>query len=282
LTLLAHSQLSNKYWLDAFLTAVHLINRLPTPTLQFLPPFFKLYNREPNYQELRFFGCLCYPLLKPYGLHKLEYRSKPCIFLGYHHVGYKCLDLFTNKVYLSRHVVFDEDSFPAKDQAVSPFPSKVCAQNDAPFILPVQFPILNLPQTSSNFSPVSPSPVALSSPPISPPIATSSPSRFQPPTDPTPHIPQPHATSPSPALSPPTPSLADPCLPNPSSLQPSSPSPIISIPAPTFIPLLPHHSMVIRSHNGSLQPPSLFLITTCTSPSTLRQNLLPIVRQPLT
>jgi transposase InsO family protein len=254
LTLLAHSHLSNKYWVDAFLTAIHVINRLPTPTLQFFYPFFKLYNREPNYQELRVFGCLCYPLLRPYDLHKLEYRSKPCIFLGYHHAGYKCLDPVTNKVYLSRHVVFNEDSFPAKDQAVSLLPSKVCAQNDAPFILPVQFLVLNLPQTASNFSPVSPSPAAPSSPPISPPIATSSPSRSQPPAAPTPHIPQPHAASPSPVLSPTAPSLADPCLPHSSSisLQPSSPSPTTSIPPPPSVSLLPPNSMVTRSRTGSL------------------------------
>jgi hypothetical protein len=102
-----------------------------------MPPFFKLYNRESNYQELRAFGCLCYPLLIPYGLNKLEYRSKPCIFLGYNHAGYKCLDLVTNRVYLSRHVVFNEDSFPAKDQVASLFPFKVSAQSDAPFILPI-------------------------------------------------------------------------------------------------------------------------------------------------
>jgi hypothetical protein len=168
LTLLAHCHLSNRYWVDAFITAVHIINRLPTPTLQHLSPFFKLYNREPNYQELRVFGCLCYPLLRPYGLHKLEYRSKPCIFLGYHHAGYKCLDPVTNKVYLSRHVVFNEASFPAKDQAVSLLPSKVSAQGDVPFILPVQFSPLHLPHTSASH-PTNP-------PPASPGYSPSSPS----------------------------------------------------------------------------------------------------------
>lgn len=115
LTLLAHAHLSNKYWVDAFFTAIYIINRLPTPTLEFKSPFSKLYDKEPDYQVLRVFGCKCYPLLRPYGLHKLEYRSKPCLFLGYHHAGYKCLDPITNKVYLSRHVVFDESTFPAKE-----------------------------------------------------------------------------------------------------------------------------------------------------------------------
>jgi transposase InsO family protein len=54
LTLLAHSHLSNRYWVDAFLTAVCIINRLPTPTLQNKSPYLKLYYRDPDYKKLRF------------------------------------------------------------------------------------------------------------------------------------------------------------------------------------------------------------------------------------
>jgi hypothetical protein len=139
LTLLAHSHLSNRYWVDAFLTVVYIINRLPTPTLQYKSPYLKLYKHDPDYQNLRVFGCLCYNFLRPYASHKLEYRSKPCIFLGYQFAGYKCLDPVTNKVYLSRHVIFNEDFFPAKDQTTSKLPSRISAQGDAPFILHVPF-----------------------------------------------------------------------------------------------------------------------------------------------
>ena len=134
LTLLAHSHLSNKYWVDAFLTSVYLINRLPTPTLDNVSPFFKLHKKEPNYQQLKVFGCKFYPLLHPFGLHKLEFRSKPCIFFGYCYAGYKCLDPITNKVYLSRHVVFDEQTFSAKDEVPIQLPFKVNATGDLPFI----------------------------------------------------------------------------------------------------------------------------------------------------
>ena len=106
LTLLAHSHLSNRYWVDAFLSAIYIINRLPIPILDNTSPFLTLYKKEPNYTILRVFRCKCYPLLRPYSRHKLDFRSKPCIFLGYRHAGYKCLDPITNKVYLSRHVVF--------------------------------------------------------------------------------------------------------------------------------------------------------------------------------
>jgi hypothetical protein len=117
LALLAQSHLSNTYWVEAFNTAIYLINRLPTTVLNDQSPFHVLLKQIPNYSLLRTFGCACYPLLRPYINHKLMFRSKQCIFLGYssNHKGYRCLDPLTNRVYLSRHVVFDESVFPAKD-----------------------------------------------------------------------------------------------------------------------------------------------------------------------
>ena len=45
--------------------------------------------------------------------HKLDYRSTPCMFLGYSssHLGYHCLDLSSNYIYISCHVQFHEQSF---------------------------------------------------------------------------------------------------------------------------------------------------------------------------
>ena len=184
LTLLAHSHLSNRYWVDAFLTAVYIINRLPTPILDHMSPFLKLYNKEPDYNNLRVFGCLCYPLLRPQGLHKLEYRSKPCIFIGYSYAGYRCLDPITNKVYLSRHVIFYESSFLTKDKATSHLPSKIHASGDVPF--PFPFPPYN---TFSNLPSSIPS-TTLPNSPSTTPTPNSAPANeplvHNPPTSPTP------------------------------------------------------------------------------------------------
>jgi hypothetical protein len=106
--------LSKKFWVDTFLTSIYVINRLPTSVLNNSSPFEKLFHRSLDYSFLKVFGCKCFPLLRPYTSHKLDFRSKPCIFLGYSYKGYRHFDLLSKKVYLSRHVVFDEASFSCK------------------------------------------------------------------------------------------------------------------------------------------------------------------------
>ncbi|KAA0059801.1 Retrovirus-related Pol polyprotein from transposon TNT 1-94 [Cucumis melo var. makuwa] len=113
LTPLSQATLPLSFWDEAFSTSVYLINRLPTPVLNQLSPLEKLFGRQPDYPSLRVFGCQCYPLIRPYQSHKLSYRSKPYPFLGYSssYKGYKCLSQ-DGRLYISRHVIFDENSFP--------------------------------------------------------------------------------------------------------------------------------------------------------------------------
>jgi hypothetical protein len=63
---------------------------------------------------LKVYRCACWPNLCPYNSRKLAFRSKHCAFLGYNnlHKGFKCLDISTGRVYISRDVVFDEEVFP--------------------------------------------------------------------------------------------------------------------------------------------------------------------------
>ncbi|GJW92546.1 ribonuclease H-like domain-containing protein [Tanacetum coccineum] len=92
--------------------AAHLLNILPSTAINNEIPHTRLYKTTPNYADLRVFGCLCYPHV--HTNHKLEPRATPSIFLGYptNHRGYRCLDLNTDKIILSRHVTFDETVFP--------------------------------------------------------------------------------------------------------------------------------------------------------------------------
>lgn len=114
LTLLFNANMPLKYWANAFATATYLINKHPNKQLQLTSPWQKLFKHPPAYSSLRVFGCACYPWLQPYTPHKLDTRSKRCVFLGYtlNHKGYQCLDTTTGRIYISRHVIFNEEFFP--------------------------------------------------------------------------------------------------------------------------------------------------------------------------
>ncbi|GJT00022.1 ribonuclease H-like domain-containing protein [Tanacetum coccineum] len=111
-TLLFQAHIPPSYWVEALNMAAHLLNILPSTAINNEIPFTKLHNKPPTYDHLRVFGCLCYPHIS--FDHKLQPRSTACVFLGYPalHRGYRCLDLSTNKIIISRHVIFDEDQFP--------------------------------------------------------------------------------------------------------------------------------------------------------------------------
>lgn len=114
LALLAQSSLPHAFWEHTFTTTTYLSNRTITPVQNDESPYQRLYHKTPDYAFLKTFGCLCYPYLRPYNPTELHFRFKPCIFLGYNasHKGYICYHQLSSKLYISRHVVFNEDSFP--------------------------------------------------------------------------------------------------------------------------------------------------------------------------
>lgn len=109
-SLMFQAKLPLEYLSDCVLTAVFLINRLPSSLLQDKSPFQILTSKRPDYTDIRTFGCLCYVSTSSKNRHKFQPRAKACIFLGYPsgYKGYKVMDLDTNVVSISRNVV----SFP--------------------------------------------------------------------------------------------------------------------------------------------------------------------------
>ena len=111
LTLIHDANLAFSYWLYAFQTTSYLINRQPTPLIQGKWPFEAFFGQPPNYLKLKKFGYICYPLTLAYNSNKILPKSKVCIFLGYSLTqnAYKSFEPQTKKLFLSRHMLFDEN-----------------------------------------------------------------------------------------------------------------------------------------------------------------------------
>uniref|UniRef100_A0A2N9GH47 Integrase catalytic domain-containing protein n=1 Tax=Fagus sylvatica TaxID=28930 RepID=A0A2N9GH47_FAGSY len=256
LAILSESKLPMSYWSHAVSTATHLINRLPTPNLSYNNPWEMLFQKPPDLTYLRSFGCQCFPLLTPYTAHKLHPKTTPCVFIGYptHTKGYLCLDPITKRLYVSRHVLFNETIFPGLTHSTDALHSSathIISPNTWMTTIPSSHtcshtpPLPTLPTESNTASPTNTSlPLPLPNSPLPSPFSSaeshsssaeshsSSAESHSSPTSPTP-IP---ATSPTPI---PT-SITLTTLPTPS-------LPVPSVPPNT-------HPMQTRSKNGIFKP----------------------------
>ena len=135
---------------------------MTTPLLHNKSPYEVLFNILPDYKLLRTFGCLYYPHLLSYSLYKLNTRSEKCIFLGYSsiHLGYKCLSLSSNKLFISRDVIFEESIFPYPHSSTSSENTSTGILRSHPTTLPIIVKpyVQNTPISASNptTEPISP------------------------------------------------------------------------------------------------------------------------------
>lgn len=100
---------------EALFTAKFLTKLLPHTVLgKTSSPFEKLNGVAPQYSALRVLGCACYPYLRPYSHNKFDPKSLVSVFQRYmeKQKGYRCLHPPTERIYISRHVLFDETRFP--------------------------------------------------------------------------------------------------------------------------------------------------------------------------
>lgn len=100
LTLLAQAKLLLQFWWDVF-------HNIPSTILQFSTLYETLFKYKPVYNILKYFGSSCYPYLKYYTRHKLDFHTSKCIFVGYSssHKGYKCLHSL-GRVYIASMLFF--------------------------------------------------------------------------------------------------------------------------------------------------------------------------------
>jgi hypothetical protein len=182
------------FWAECVLTAVHLINCLPTTLLSQQTPFERLYGQVPSYSHLKVFGCLAYAIVVHVS-HKFAPRATRCVFLGYpvDQKAYKLYDLTTHKIFTSRDIIFHEHIFPFESPLSIPPPTVPVLPrfiSDPP--LSDTFPTISTTPLESVHS-VTPFDLTLpDSPSVSLPLATST---FAPP-DPASLVPPPSSITP--------------------------------------------------------------------------------------
>ncbi|GKV26674.1 hypothetical protein SLEP1_g35932 [Rubroshorea leprosula] len=108
--LLISSSCPERFWCEAALTIAYLINRIPSSVLNNQSPYEHLHGILPAYNLLKVFGCACFVLLPPHEHNKLEPTARLCCFLGFEitQKGYRCWDPVSQKLQVSRCVVFSE------------------------------------------------------------------------------------------------------------------------------------------------------------------------------
>ncbi|KAL0402521.1 UNVERIFIED_CONTAM: Retrovirus-related Pol polyprotein from transposon RE2 [Sesamum latifolium] len=124
---------------ECVLTAVHIINRLPSKAIGNKTPHEILLGKVPSYDHLRVFGCLVYVHEKKKA-DKFGEKGRPCVFVGYPNgqKGYRVYDVESQRIYTSRDVIFLEDKYPFKQKDDEVMRSKYDFAQDTNHTIQVQ------------------------------------------------------------------------------------------------------------------------------------------------
>ena len=184
-TLMFHMHVPKYLWGEAALTAIHLLNCLPSRVLdQSLP--IDCLQRFLSHVPLRnnlvpcVFGCVCFAPNPPLHRDKLDPRALRCIFVGYSSTqkGYWCYHPPSRRFFITKDATFDE-SIPYYSPSSPPPPPSPSSSDPLEFLI--------LPPPTSILPAFAPSPPPPSVSPVSssqvPPASASPPA---PPYDPLP------------------------------------------------------------------------------------------------
>ncbi|KAJ0440838.1 putative RNA-directed DNA polymerase [Helianthus annuus] len=119
-SLLFQSGVPLNFWSDCVLTAVYIINRLPSSVLLGKSPYELMFGFRPSLAHLRIFGCLCFSTILN-DSDKLSFNAEKCVLIGYSNVkkGYKLWSLDNKREFFSRDVKFYETVFPFKSSQLN-------------------------------------------------------------------------------------------------------------------------------------------------------------------
>ncbi|KAL7278680.1 hypothetical protein ACG7TL_007682 [Trametes sanguinea] len=172
MSMLHHAGLSHGFWQLAVEAAVHIYNRQPMRRLKWRCPITAWDGTVPDVSYFRVFGCKAFVhVQKSKREGKLDKKAVEMIFVGYEPgtKGYKFWNPATRSIVVSRDVIFDEESFPARSipgyrrvtPSDNPFPEHEGRSNDVSNSDSGDLPHIPIPLPLDEDRPPSPPPAPL-------------------------------------------------------------------------------------------------------------------------
>lgn len=114
------SQIPIRFWGLIVKTTVYLLNRLLSFVIEGKSPYKELFSKPPFLTHLKVIGCLCFAFALPRADKFLE-KDKPAVLMGYSNTqkGYLLMNLATNKLFMTRDVMFHEHVFPFTNKNIN-------------------------------------------------------------------------------------------------------------------------------------------------------------------
>ena len=115
--MLHSSKLGLELWAEATACAVYLLNRVLCSAMETMTPYEGWHGRKSNLTHLRIFRSTAHMHVPKDERSKLDSKSLKCRFIGYSETqkAFRLFDPSSNKVKISRDVIFREESGPPQD-----------------------------------------------------------------------------------------------------------------------------------------------------------------------
>ena len=115
--MLHSSKLGLELWTETTACAVYLLNRVLCSAMETMTPYEGWHGRKSNLTHLRIFRSTAHMHVPKDERSKLDSKSLKCRFIGYSETqkAFRLFDPSSNKVKISRDVIFREESGPPQD-----------------------------------------------------------------------------------------------------------------------------------------------------------------------
>jgi hypothetical protein len=113
--------LPTMYWADAVHSTIYILNRCSTKMVKYSTPYEAWFYRKPNVSHFKIFGSTCFVYIPSQQRQKLDGKPIRRVFIGYSEESkaYRCHDPLTNRLCVSRDMIFDEGEVYFKNEGRS-------------------------------------------------------------------------------------------------------------------------------------------------------------------